>query len=72
MFINKAVVGSGRGDPPKYVVEGVASCRPPSDPGGPRPRPCGHFSQFRVDALQTCRIRSASYWVWMLHCLGAP
>ena len=31
MYINKAVVGSGHRDVPKYVGEGVASCGPPSN-----------------------------------------
>ena len=33
--INKAVVGSGHGDVPKYVGDGVASCDPWVESGGP-------------------------------------
>ena len=33
-YVNKAVVGSGRGDVPKYVGEGVASRGPPCESGG--------------------------------------
>ena len=32
--INKVVVGSGYGDTPKYMGEGVASCGPQGESGG--------------------------------------
>ena len=35
MWVNKAVVGSGYRDAPKYVGEGVALCSTPSALGGP-------------------------------------
>ena len=69
-MINKAVVGSGHGDVPKYVGEGVAWHRTPSALGVPWLQcSCSMaiFMQFGVGILQTWRVPSASSYLPMLH-----
>ena len=49
MWVNKAVVGSGHGDVPKYAGEGVASHGSPGTLGGPYHKITsnyGHFGYF--------------------------
>ena len=62
-YVNKAVVGFGHVDMPKYAGEGVALQAPPGEPG----RSCGSKSmQFHVvfheccDVPQMCHIQCAS------------
>ena len=70
IMINKAVVGSGHGDMPKYVGEGVALHGTPSTLGVPLPQ-CSCLSMailgnFGVGMLRTRRVQSVSYYLPML------
>ena len=47
-MINKVVVGSGHGDAPKYVGEGVVSCGTPGVLGVPWPWYSTTFTLMRV------------------------
>ena len=71
IMINKAVVGSGHGDAPKYMGEGVALCGTPGTLGAPLPR-CSCLSMailgnFGVGMLQMRHVQSVSSYLPTLH-----
>ena len=70
-MINKVVVGSGHGDAPKYMGEGVALHRTPGALDVPLPW-CSCLStailgNFEVGTLWMPHIQSASSYLPMLH-----